>query len=98
MFLNILNICPCFYLTKKQTQLIFSLLPPELGGLTFSTSVVPNPRAADRHRSVAQSVPGRTRINYLFLFYLFSKSGTIIKGDPLLHLQLVGEEESTKYK
>ena len=46
------------------------------------TPGVLNYRAADWYRSVAQSVPGRTRIDYLFLFYLSSKSGTlIIKGD-----------------
>ena len=33
-----------------------------------------------------------------FCFYLLSKSRTIIKGDPLLHLQLVGEEENSEYK
>ena len=57
-----------------------------------------NPRAADRYRSVAQSVPGRTIMNQLFLLYLLFKSWTIIKGDSLLHLQLVGEEENIKYK
>ena len=61
-----------------------------------SKAGVLNHRAVDRYRSVAQSVPGRTRINYLFLFYLLSKSRTIIKGDSLLHLQLVREEENIK--
>ena len=58
---------------------------------------VRNPRAADRYPSVAQSVPGRTRINQLCLFYLLSKSETMIQGDSLLHLKLVGKEENIKY-
>ena len=33
-----------------------------------------------------------------FCLYLLSKSGTIIKGDSLLHLELVGEEENIKFK
>ena len=41
-----------------------------------------NHRAADRYRSVAQSVPCRTWINKLFLFYLLFKSGTYNKGGP----------------
>ena len=66
-----------------------------------NSPVVLKPRAADRYRSMSQSVPGRTRINWLFLFFLLSKSETIIKGDSLLHLQFVGEENITikcKYK
>ena len=63
-----------------------------------SIAVVLNPRAADQYRYTAQSVPGRARINQLFLFYLLSKYATIIKGNPILHLQLVGEEENIKYK
>ena len=69
-------------------------------GITIKQSIpgVLNPRAADRHRSVAKSVPGRTKINWLFQFYLLTKSGRIIKGESLIHLQLVTEEEDIMYK
>ena len=55
-------------------------LPPPLS--PNNRAGILNHRAADRYRSAAQSAPGRTRMNLLFMLFFLSKSGTIIKGDP----------------